>query len=149
LTAVLISAYYNTTGEFEKKIPALMEAEKRSKNVIEDLCVVYGACGAAIGTGTYISVITGTDLSSEEEWSLANLMTSDSLKAIAMNGGPRCCKRHSYLVVEEAIKFTDKNLRVRMEMNDEIKCEFSEFNAHCNKTKCICYKNKHKEKVRV
>lgn len=149
VSAALISAYYNTIGEFDKKVPALMEAEMRHSSAVKGQCGFYGVCGAAVGTGIYISIVTGANISSEEEWSLTNLMTANSLKSVAINGGPRCCKRHSYLVVEEAVKFTDKNLRVKMEMSDKITCQFSDFNAQCNKTKCIFYNAKNKEKIKV
>ena len=61
---------------------------------------------------------------------LCNLMTSRALGAIGSNGGPRCCKRDSYLAIMEAVKFTEEKIGVKMELGD-IKCTRSEQNNQC------------------
>lgn len=39
-------------------------------------------------------------------------MTSKALKVISENGGPRFCKRNSYLAVIEAVDFLEENIEV-------------------------------------
>ncbi len=136
--AVLITAYYNSIGENKLIIDKIDEAEKRAKNVLGGFCGFYGNCGAAVGTGIFISIITGATPLSKEEWKMSNLMTSQSLKSIAENGGPRCCKRDSFLAIEEAAKFLEENFKIDLE-TDIIKCEFSNFNSQCLKESCTFY----------
>lgn len=64
-----------------------------------------------------------------------NLMTSRALGAIGSNGGPRCCKRDSYLAIMEAVKFTEEKIGVKMELGD-IKCTRSEQNNQCLHKAC-------------
>ncbi|VUT25840.1 MAG: hypothetical protein MOIL_01256 [Candidatus Methanolliviera sp. GoM_oil] len=52
-------------------------------------CGYHGDCGAAVGTGIFISLITDATPLSKHEWKLSNLMTAKSLLSIANHGGPR------------------------------------------------------------
>ena len=56
-----------------------------------------------MGTGIFISLITDATPLSKEDWGLANRMTAASLNTIAEHGGPRCCKRDSFLAIMDAI----------------------------------------------
>lgn len=135
--AVLISSFCNTKNiEKSEKIIKLEESKKRAKNVLGGFCGLYGACGAGIGTGIFISVITGATPLSKESWKLSNFMTSKSLYSIADNGGPRCCKRDSFLAIEEAVNFVEENLNVKLEKEEKFYCEFSKFNNQCLKNNC-------------
>ena len=62
-------------------------------------------------------------------------MTGQALTAIGKNGGPRCCKRDSYLAIREAVRFTKEKLNVEMEL-DEIKCSRSKLNNQCIEERC-------------
>jgi hypothetical protein len=64
--AVLIAAWFNMTGVSGKR-HALDKAMKRAGMVPGGSCGTHGACGAGMGTGIFISVITGaTPLSTEK-----------------------------------------------------------------------------------
>ena len=52
------------------------------------------------------------------------------LTAIGKNGGPRCCKRDSYLAIIEAVGFTKEKLNIEMEL-DKIECSRSKLNNQC------------------
>jgi len=67
-------------------------------------------------------------------------MTSESLRVIAENGGPRCCKRCSFLAVSQAVEFAQKELKVELSVDQPIVCDFSDFNKECLKNECIFYK---------
>ena len=71
----------------------------------------------------------------KEAWGLSNQMTGLSLSAIGKNGGPRCCKRDSYLAIIEAVRFTKEKLNVEMEL-DEIECSRSKLNNQCIQERC-------------
>ena len=112
--------------------------EKRAKNVLGGFCGFYGACGAAVGTGIFMSIALGATPLSSEKWGKCNLMTAKSLEAISSFGGPRCCKRDSFLAIEEAIKFLDENSIVKLDTH-EYKCKFSCKNSECLREKCKFY----------
>ena len=103
--AVLLAAYYNAAGDREKKGGAIKKARQRSEHVLGGFCGFYGDCGAAVGTGIFVSVLTGATPLSRNEWRLSNLMTAKSLLDIALHGGPRCCKRNSFLALLQAVGY--------------------------------------------
>jgi hypothetical protein len=143
--AVLLSAYYNVTGEVDKKEEKINLAQKRAANVLGGFCGFYGDCGAAVGVGIFISVLTGSTPLSTKEWRLSNLGTAYSLLAIAEKGGPRCCKRNSFIAIQEAIKFLRENFKVTLSISNDVKCEFNHLNKECLKEKCPYYIDKTKE----
>lgn len=143
--AILLAAYYNIKisqghpqlmAEKEKKIT---EARIRSDKVLGGFCGFYGSCGAAIGTGIFISLVTGATPTSVQEWKLANTMTAKSLSSIACAGGPRCCKRDTFLALFDAVEFVRENLAVDIHSSTEVHCEFSENNHECLKFGCQFY----------
>jgi hypothetical protein len=56
--AVLLAAYYNTVHQPALKMPKILKARQRADNVLGGFCGYYGTCGAAVGTGIFISLIT-------------------------------------------------------------------------------------------
>lgn len=137
--AVLISAYLNKVGKIEDKERLLNEGKKRSKNVLGGFCGFYGACGAGVGCGIYMSLILEATPLSKESWGICNLMTSKSLENISSFGGPRCCKRDSFVAIKSAIDFTEEYLNVELDKNENILCEFMNLNKECLKEKCKFY----------
>ena len=136
--ASLLAAYKNAGGSIDLAI-ALCSAQQRAENVPGGICGIWGSCGAGIATGIFISIITDATPLSEREWSMANRMTSCSLAVIAQNGGPRCCKRNTYLAICQAVAFTKESLGVTMELPARIECLFSHRNAQCRKGDCLYY----------
>ncbi|MDV0446605.1 hypothetical protein MsAg5_04510 [Methanosarcinaceae archaeon Ag5] len=136
--AALLTAYKNAGADIDLN-ESLAAAKQRAKNVPGGICGMWGSCGAAIGTGIFVSVATKATPLSEKEWRLANLMTSKSLNDISENGGPRCCKRDSWLAILQAIDFADEHLGVRMEKPERIQCEFHAENKNCRQEKCLFY----------
>jgi len=132
--AALLTAYHNAGGDID--LPAaLSEMYSRGKQVPGGVCGFWGACGAGISSGIYMAIATKSTPLAKEQWSLSNRMTSASLNAISANGGPRCCKRNSYLAIREAVAFTAENLGVQMELGD-IVCTRSHLNNQCRKEAC-------------
>lgn len=137
--AVLLSSYYNVTGETNKKEEKIKLAQKRASLVPGGFCGFQGDCGAAVGVGIFISVLTGSTPTSTKEWRLSNLGTAHSLLAIAEKGGPRCCKRNSFIAIREATKFIEEEFKVTLSTNGSIKCNFTNMNKECIKEKCNFY----------
>lgn len=134
--AVLLTAYYNTKREYTEKELKIREARSRASRVLGGFCGFYGDCGAAVGTGIFMSLITNSTPLSKEEWRLTNLITAKSLFTIANHGGPRCCKRNTFLAVNEAVNFVKENFGIVMKINRSISCEFTNLNKECLKEKC-------------
>ena len=140
IAAVLIAAYKNGGGQIDF-MKALQSASERAKNIPGGICGIWGSCGAGIATGIFISIITGASPLSEIEWSLANQMTSKSLAAISANGGPRCCKRKTYLAITQAAQFAKEQFDIVMALPEKIICKFSYRNKQCRNEKCLYYHN--------
>ena len=96
--AALLTAYRNAGGQIDLK-NALEQMMSRGRQVPGGVCGFWGSCGAAVSTGIFMSIITGANPLAGEAWGHANRMTSRSLAAVAEVGGPRCCKRNSYLTI--------------------------------------------------
>ncbi|MDY6820865.1 MAG: DUF5714 domain-containing protein [Deferribacterota bacterium] len=137
--AVLLATYYNAIGKTGEKETKIIEAKRRAKNVLGGFCGFYGSCGAAIGAGIFMSIITNSTPLSKEGWSLSNKITALCLNSIAEAGGPRCCKRNTFIALIEAINFINKNLNVSMNYNKMV-CNFTSLNKECLKINCPFYK---------
>lgn len=132
--SALLTAYKNAGGNIDLE-KSLGELKSRAEQVPGGACGYWGACGAGISSGMFVSVVTGSTPLKNEEWKLSNLMTATSLGAIGEVGGPRCCKRNSYLAITEAVKFAKENLSVEMELN-KIKCIHFNENSQCIGARC-------------
>ena len=132
--SALLTAYKNAGGEINLA-SALGEMQKRGKQVPGGACGFWGACGAGVSAGMFVSIVTGSTPLANEAWGLSNKMTSMALGAIGEVGGPRCCKRDSYIAVIKGVEFSRKYLGVEME-SDAVKCIHSEQNNQCIKSRC-------------
>lgn len=136
--SALLTAYKNSGGDINLK-SAVFEMQKRGKQVPGGACGFWGACGAGISAGMYISVVLKSTPLAKEDWGLSNQMTARALDAIGKNGGPRCCKRDSYLAIVEAVNFTKEKLGIQMGLNNII-CSRSHLNNQCLKNDCPFHK---------
>ena len=134
--AVLLTAYYNQQGSAEEKQKKIRVARSRAENVLGGFCGFYGACGAGVGTGIFISIITDSTPLAEENWGLANQMTAESLRCIGALGGPRCCKRDTFMALKTAGKFLRQKYDFKMDIPDTIECDFNQFNRECKEEGC-------------
>lgn len=146
--AVLLATYYNIKGDQKEKKLKIEEARLRSSRILGGFCGFYGDCGAAVGTGIFISLITGATPLCTQEWKLSNMMTARSLSSIANHGGPRCCKRNTYLAINEAVNFLKENFGIQMKINRNLKCEFNDLNKECLKEECPYYPRNRQAKAR-
>ncbi len=135
--AALLTAYKNAGGDLDLA-KALSEMYRRGTEVPGGACGFWGACGVGISTGMYFSIVSQATPLAKEAWGLSNQMTSRALGRIGETGGPRCCKRDSYLAVLEAVEFTKEKLGVSMEAG-EIVCSRSAQNNQCIQKRCPFY----------
>ena len=132
--AALLTAYHNAGGEIDLK-KALQEMISRGRQVPGGVCGFWGACGAGISAGMFISIITGSTPLAGQEWGLSNLMTSKALEKIAQTGGPRCCKRDSYTAILTAVDYVREHFGVQMEVAP-VKCTHAHLNNQCIGERC-------------
>ena len=110
----LLTAYKNSGGEIDLS-DALIEMINRGKSVPGGVCGFWGACGAGISSGMFISIISKSTPLTNRPFSLSNQMTSIALEKIGKVGGPRCCKRDSFLSILSAIDFVEQHFNISME----------------------------------
>ena len=132
--SALLTAYKNAGGDIDLE-QDLIEMQKRGKSVPGGVCGFWGACGAGISTGMFVSIISKSTPLENEPWGLSNKMTSKSLEAIGNIGGPRCCKRDSYISLLTAIDFIKEIFNINMEKS-EIHCTHYTKNNQCIGARC-------------
>lgn len=129
-------------GKSEEELNQWLDlAEERAKNVLPGFCGLYGACGAAVGAGIFVSIYTGGTPMSGENWKWANEATGKSLLRIAQYPGPRCCKRTSFLAALEAVPYINEKCGLHFEITEDITCRYHQKNAECLESKCPFYKD--------
>ena len=112
--AALLTAYRNAGGDIELE-EALTEMQSRGKSVPGGACGFWGACGAGISTGMFVSILSKSTPLTKEPFALSHLMTAKALEEIGLIGGPRCCKRDSYLSILAAVDFVQEHFGISME----------------------------------
>ena len=139
IPAVLLTSYYNYQKDYETKKAKLNIARGRAEKVLGGFCGSHGNCGARVGTGIFVSIITNATPLSKDAWRLSNLMTAKSLLSIANRGGPRCCKRDSFLAIIESVEFIKENFGIILRIKKKIVCSFSHLNTECLYEHCKFY----------
>ena len=132
--AALLTAYKNAGGNIDLH-SALVEMLNRGKSVPGGACGFWGACGAGISSGMFISIIFKSTPLTNEPFALSHKMTAKSLGVIGEIGGPRCCKRDSFLAILSAIDFVKDHFGIEME-KPEVICRYSSRNNQCIGKRC-------------
>ena len=132
--AALLTAYRNAGGQLDLE-SALREMYRRGRAVPGGACGFWGACGAGVGAGQFLAIATQSTPLAVEPWGLSNQMTARALDAIGRAGGPRCCKRDSFLAVLAAVDFVREHLGVGMARTVPV-CSYSARNSQCIGARC-------------
>ena len=141
--AALLTAYHNAGGALDLN-KALREMYSRGKAVPGGACGFWGACGASISAGQFVAIATGSTPLAVEPWGLSNQMTAKALDSIGKVGGPRCCKRDSWLSVLAAIDFVREHLGIDMTRTVPV-CNHSKKNNQCIGKRCPFAEVNHEE----
>lgn len=135
--AVLLAACYNRTGAPRQLVTEKIGlARQRAGDVKGGFCGMLGACGAAIGAGIFVSVMSGATPLADRERRLANAMTAHCLGVIAEHTGPRCCKREVFWALIAAREFIAGELGVDLPEEPLPVCTFSSLNRECLRERC-------------
>ncbi|MBR3241962.1 MAG: SAM-dependent methyltransferase [Parasporobacterium sp.] len=132
--SALLTAYKNAGGDIDLG-SALIEMMNRGKSVPGGACGFWGACGAGISSGMFISIISKSTPLANKPFALSHQMTAKSLGKIGEIGGPRCCKRDSFLSILTAVDYVKDHFGVEMEKS-EVVCRFSSQNNQCIGKRC-------------
>jgi len=119
---------------------AVEKAISRGSEVPGGWCGFHGACGAALGVGTAISVLTNATPLTGKTRALANEATAFALTRL-LDGQPRCCKRASRKALEAAIDFLRERMGITLDKGQPILCTYSRRNRECIRKECSYYDN--------
>lgn len=133
--ACVLTAYGNAGGKID--LPAaLEELRSRSMHVPGGTCGYWGICGAAASAGQAYSILSGATPLSEESWAQSARLVSRITERLADIGGPRCCKRTSFVALEESVGHIAETMGVQMEAPQHIRCTFMSGNKECKGRGC-------------
>ena len=141
MPAVLLTVYRRLKNDDKALLEkTLKTAEERAHNVLPGFCGWYGACGAAVGSGIFLSLLTDTSPYSADTWGKVNLLTSECLRDIAQIGGPRCCKRVCFTALKTTAAFMKTHFSLDIGEFPDIRCTYHNRNAECRRTSCPYYR---------
>jgi hypothetical protein len=131
VTAVRNSGYPLRDGAME-------EALERASKIPGGWCGLYGDCGAAVGAGIAISVITGATPLTGKQRTLALAATSQALSRM-LDEQPRCCKKASRIVIQSDVDFLREHLGINLPPAKKVRCTYTLRNRECARQKCPYY----------
>ena len=131
ITAVRNAGYPVPEGSIEKAL-------ERANKVPGAWCGLYGDCGAAVGIGIAVSVLTNATPLTGKERGLALGATAFGLSKL-LDGQPRCCKRASRRAVEAAVDYLNDKLGIKLMKSKGTVCMYTVRNQQCAKQECPYY----------
>ena len=136
---VLIASLRNNGYPFTDE--DVEEALKRGALVPAAACGFLGACGAAVGLGIAVSVITKATPYHDKERSLVLKYSAEATTLVARHGGPHCCRLASYVVILHAVKVFEKEFGYKLPTpsSKELigRCTLWEENPVCHMERCM------------
>jgi hypothetical protein len=128
VAAVRNAGYPLPEGSVEK-------AMERASKVPGGWCGLYGDCGAAVGSGIAVSVITGATPLTGKLRTLAMASTSQALSRM-LDDQPRCCKKASRIAILSTVDFLRQHLGINLPHADKVICTYPLRNQQCAREKC-------------
>ena len=137
--AVMLTCTYKNI-KTDKDLSTLLDiAEDLAMNTISQDCQFdCDFCGAANSTRIFLDLFTQNSDNSDEILSLDKILTARCIKTIAELNLPRCCKRDTYITIQETTKFLKENFELDLP-ESSAKCTFSLRNKSCGREICIYY----------
>ncbi len=131
--AVLVAAVRN--AGYPVPAGAVERAIDRAGKVPGGWCGSHGDCGAAVGTGIAVSVLTRATPLTGKQRSLGIAATSLALLRM-VDDQPRCCKRASRLAVLSTVDFLKERLGITLPVAGQPRCTYVARNAECAHQEC-------------
>ncbi len=134
LPAVILASLRNSGYPVSDK--QIETAIQRGQTVAGGACAFLGACGAAVGVGIAISILTGANPLNGDKRQVAQRATQRVLGEIAAFNAPRCCQRDCCMALHEASKLTAEHVGQALTMPETITCTQHAKNNECIHDKC-------------
>ena len=134
--AVLVAAARN--AGYPVPEGAVTRALERGTKVPGGWCGACGDCGAAVGVGIAVSVITLATPLTGKARTLAMGATSAALSQM-LDEYPRCCKRASRTAIEAAIDYFSDKLDISLPKGEKPRCAYMRRNQECVSKQCRYY----------
>ncbi len=134
--AVLIAAVRNSGYPLAEGI--VEKSLERASKVPGGWCGLYGDCGAAVGAGIAVSMITGATPLTGKPRTLAMAATTQAMSRM-LDEQPRCCKRASRIAVESTVQFIRERLDIKLPRVTKIRCVYPLKNRECPRKRCPYY----------
>ncbi len=131
--AVLVAAVRN--AGYPVPEGAVEKAIDRAGKVPGGWCGLYGDCGAAVGVGLAVSVLTGATPLTGKPRTLAMRATTFAMSRM-LDDQPRCCKRASRLAVLAAVDFLKEHMGISLSVAERPRCTYVARNAECARKLC-------------
>lgn len=135
--AILVKAAEN--AGYPAPDNAVEKAIERGARVPGGWCGSHGACGAGIGVGIAISVLTEATPLTGKPRGLANEATAYVLGKL-VDDGARCCKRASRRALEIAVDFFKEKMGIILECGETVACTYIRRNKECTLKECPYFK---------
>ncbi len=134
--AVIVAAVGNSSYQLPEG--AVDKAIERGSKVPGGWCGLYGSCGAAVGAGIAVSVISGATPLTGKTRTLALAATSQALSRM-LDEQPRCCKKASRIAIRSTVDFLRENLGINLPQTGRVRCAYPLRNKECAQQKCPYY----------
>jgi hypothetical protein len=134
--AVIITAVRNAGYPVPEQ--AIEKALERAARVQGGWCGLYGDCGAAVGAGITVSILTSATPLTGKQRTLALGATGQALSRM-LDDHPRCCKRASRIAIEATVDYLRDNLGIILPRTEKIRCAYPLRNQQCVKEQCPYY----------
>jgi hypothetical protein len=114
----------------------ILKAIERGKTIAGGACAFFGACGAAVGAGIAVSVLTGATPLDGEKRRFIQQATGSVLAEIAAYDAPRCCQRDSWLALRALSKLLAEEMGISLATAAPIACSQFAENKECIHESC-------------
>lgn len=139
---VLLTVMANLTGNKDNLEEKIEQAEALAIKTAPNCSWHLGTCGAALGASIFLMLWRGLDPNLPTSWDEGNIVVANSLKRIAQYGSPRCCKRDTYIAIEETVEYLKNKYNIVLPVS-EAKCIFSLRNRSCKHEDCVYFNLKY------
>jgi hypothetical protein len=114
----------------------ILTAAERGQSIAGGACAFFGACGAALGGGIAIAVLTGATPLDGEKRRFVQQATRSVLGDIAAYDAARCCQRDSWLALRALSKWMAERMGISLEAAARVACSQFADNRECIHRQC-------------
>lgn len=141
-SAVMLTVMGNFTNNHQGLKTKIQKAEEIALRMAPTCTWHLGTCGAALGASIFLLLWKGLNAEDPKSWDEGNSIVTSTLKRIAELGSPRCCKRDTYIAIEETVEHLRVHYGIELPIS-EPKCIFSLRNRSCKHEECIFFNLKY------